>query len=515
MVKIENLSFCYTENANERANGREELRNINFHILKGEFILLCGESGCGKTTLTRHINALIPHFYKGKLSGRVTVAGKNTADIKPEEIARFTGSVFQDPRSQFFNTDTTSEVAFGLENMSLPNEEIRRRVDEVVSVLGIEALMERSIFELSGGEKQIVALASAYAPEPDIFVLDEPSSNLDRNSTRELTNALAILKQKGKTIIVAEHRLYYLAGLFDIAVYLEQGMITHEWSREKLLSMSRAERESYGLRTLDQEYLYPEQEQSRIKTDQAVTLKVTDIQAFHGRKNIIQAISFEAAGGEVIGIVGANGAGKSTLARTLCGLHKNSSGQVSVDGQLLPRSKRAGVFNMVMQESGYQLFTESVEDELYMGIQNGKDTEDTKVQTLLETLSLSEYRDRHPMSLSGGQKQRLAIGTVMISGANIIIFDEPTSGLDFRNMKRVCKIFSFIREQGKIIFVITHDYELALASCTRLLYLEGGGIQADVPVNMENLETIKNIFRLKNFHDKNYMGRNHDVSPGH
>jgi energy-coupling factor transport system ATP-binding protein len=157
---------------------------------------------------------------------------------------------------------------------------------------------------------------------------------------------------------------------------------------------------------------------------------------------------------------------------------------------------------MVMQESGFQLFTESVEDELYLGIQNAKDAEG-KIQALLETLSLSEYRDRHPMSLSGGQKQRLAIGAVMASGAKIIIFDEPTSGLDFRNMKRVCEIFSLIRGQGKIIFVITHDYELALAACSRLLYLANGAIEADVPVNTKNLETIKNIFRLRTFHNEN------------
>jgi energy-coupling factor transport system ATP-binding protein len=493
MIRIENLSFCYGENDTAGSKKSEGLHGIHLHIRKGEFVLLCGESGCGKTTVIRLINALIPHFYNGNMLGQVKVAGNITTEIKTGELALLVGSVFQNPRSQFFNTDTTSEIAFGLENLALDRKEILRKVEKTVSVLGIGHLIDRNIFALSGGEKQLVAIASAYAPEPDIFVLDEPSSNLDRASIKELAELLAILKREGKTIVIAEHRLYYLAGLIDRAVYLEQGTVTHEWSGQAIRSMSQTIRESFRLRALNLEDLQPEQKQineKNEKNENEAVLRVSGLKAFYKKtKNILYELSFEAASGEVVGIVGANGAGKSTLARTLCGLHKKSTGTIELDGKILSRSKRPGVFNMVMQEVSYQLFTDSVENELQA--QGNKYMSDEEMKAILEKLSLSEYWKRHPMSLSGGQKQRLAIGVVMTLGAKVIVFDEPSSGLDFRNMRRVCEIFELLRRQGKIIFVITHDYELLLAACTRLFFLEGGAISNDIPVNTENIEEIR------------------------
>jgi energy-coupling factor transport system ATP-binding protein len=501
MVMIENLSFCYEEDNAIGAKKREGLHNINLHIRKGEFVLLCGESGCGKTTVIRLINALIPHFYNGKMTGQVNVAGNITTEIKASDLMLLCGSVFQNPRSQFFNTDTTSEIAFGLENLALDRNEIRRKVEKTVSVLDIGHLMDRNIFALSGGEKQLVAIASAYAPEPDIFVFDEPSSNLDRASINELAALLAILKKDRKTIIIAEHRLYYLAGLIDRAVYLEQGAITHEWDGQTICSMPQEIRQSFGLRALNLEDLQPEQKQIGEKNRNTNILRVAIIKAFYKKKkSILSSLSFEVKSGEVIGIVGANGAGKSTLARTLCGLHRKSTGTVELDGKILSRSRRPGIFNMVMQETSYQLFTDSVENELRA--QHNNYISDEDIQAILKKLSLLEYRERHPMSLSGGQKQRLAIGVAMTLGAKVIIFDEPTSGLDFRNMRRVCDIIEFMRSQGKIIFVITHDYELLLAVCTRLFFLEDGAISSDVPVTTDNLEEIKNVFENKLFREK-------------
>jgi energy-coupling factor transport system ATP-binding protein len=501
MVKIKNLSFWYGEDNATVCKSAEGLHGINLHIRKGEFVLLCGKSGCGKTTVIRLINALIPHFYDGKMTGQVNVAGNITSEIKTGELALLAGSVFQNPRSQFFNTDTTSEIAFGLENLALDRKEIRRKVGKTASVLNIGHLLNRSIFALSGGEKQLIAIATAYAPGPDIFVLDEPSSNLDRASIKKLAAVLAVLKSEGKTIIIAEHRIYYLTGLIDRAVYLEQGTITHEWDGKTIGSMPQTILQSFGLRALTLEGLQPEQKQIDEKNGNTAILRVTGLKAFYKKnKSILCGLSFEATDGEVIGIVGANGAGKSTLARTLCGLHRKSTGTIELDGKILSGSRRIGVFNMVMQEASYQLFTDSVENELRA--QGNTYMSDEEMQAILEKLSLSEYRERHPMSLSGGQKQRLAVGVVMTLGAKVIIFDEPTSGLDFRNMRRVCDIFELLRRQGKIIFVITHDYELLLAACTRLLFLEAGIVSNDVPVSTENIEEIKNIFERKLLRDK-------------
>jgi energy-coupling factor transport system ATP-binding protein len=200
--------------------------------------------------LTRLINGLIPHFYEGKFSGSVNVAGKNIADTRPEALVRIVGSVFQNPRSQFFNLDTTGEIAFGCENLGLPSSEIYERVQAAARELGIENLLDRGIFALSGGEKQKIAVASVYASGPAIFVFDEPSSNLDHAACLELAAIMKRLKARGKTLLIAEHRLYYLAGLFDRAIYLKDGEIRREWPRGEFRALSNKERADLGLRAL-------------------------------------------------------------------------------------------------------------------------------------------------------------------------------------------------------------------------------------------------------------------------
>lgn len=245
MIRIENVTFSYGEK-NEKNNG---IRNINLHIKKGEFVVFCGESGCGKTTLTRLINGLIPHYYEGHLTGNVFVDGKNVSEQPIYETAKKVGSVFQNPQSQFFNVDTTSEITFGCENLGMPEEIIRKRLKETVENFQMEHLMSRNIFHLSGGEKQKIACAGVSIMEPDIFVLDEPSSNLDASSIHKLREILSYWKTQGKTIIISEHRLYYLRGLADRFIYMENGRITQEYSAEQFKQITEEQREEMGLRT--------------------------------------------------------------------------------------------------------------------------------------------------------------------------------------------------------------------------------------------------------------------------
>jgi energy-coupling factor transport system ATP-binding protein len=211
-------------------------------------------------------------------------------------------------------------------------------------------------------------------------------------------------------------------------------------------------------------------------------------------KPVLQNISFEASPGEAIAIIGGNGAGKTTLARTLCGLHKKAFGEITLNGIRLSAKARTGLFYLVMQESGYQLFTDSVENELLLSKNKRSRPSSEKVETILESLSLANVRKRHPMSLSGGQKQRTAIGTATAHEAKVLIFDEPTSGLDYQTMRRVVAIIERLRAEGKIIFIITHDYELLLAACTRVLLLEGGKIESDFPLTEDTIRQVREIF---------------------
>ena len=233
MVEIKNVSFKY-----EQGENQSSLRNIDLKIKKGEVILLCGESGCGKTTLTRLINGLIPEYYEGSLEGEILINGQNIVDMPIYETAKKVGSVFQNPRSQFFNVDTTSEIAFGCENMGLPENEIMLRIEHTVEDFRIEYLMNRSIFKLSGGEKQKIACASVTAAYPDVYVLDEPSSNLDADAISDLKHLIERWKKNGKTVIVAEHRLYYLKDLVDKAVFMKNGRIEQELSIDEMLALS-------------------------------------------------------------------------------------------------------------------------------------------------------------------------------------------------------------------------------------------------------------------------------------
>ena len=440
------------------------LTGINLKIHKGECILLAGESGSGKTTLTKLINGLIPHFYSnGQLDGGVFVQGVLVAETEMYKLAEKIGSVFQNPKSQFFYTDSSAEIAFGLENRGVPPEKIWQRILATANELGIKNLLGRNIFKLSGGEKQIIAFASAYAAEPEIYVLDEPSSNLDNTSVERLKGLLHYIKAQGKTVIIAEHRLNYLRSAIDRVVYLKDGRIMQEFTAAQFSALSERERILMGFRTL---------KETRITIPECTAVKGELCLERICSRYTKQEISFVASSGDVIGIVGKNGVGKTTLCKIICGLLKEQSGTVSYQGKKLTRRQRQRLCAMVMQDVNHQLFTDSVVDECELA---APEASKEKIDKLLQGFDLLPYKEVHPAVLSGGQRQRLAVCQAVLSGKKVVIFDEPTSGLDYMHMMQTGEIIQKLSHEGYIVLVITHDYEFLNLVCHSVIQLGGQG----------------------------------------
>ncbi len=454
------------------ANGEQgALNSLDLEIKRGECVLLCGSSGCGKTTVTRLLNGLIPHYYEGKLRGEVTVLGRDIRETAIEELAGAVGSVFQNPRSQFFCVDTTAELVFGCENMGLPEAEIRRRMDKTVYEMRIEGLLGRSIFNLSGGEKQKIACAGVAAMLPELIVLDEPTSNLDLDAIDELREVIAAWRSQGRTVVIAEHRFGWLDGLCDRVIFMENGAVSAEFAGTDFFALSTEKLNSMGLRALhtDRNFLGSEAGLHAIKPfsgGEVITLE--GFSYSYGRQAALGIDRLELPVGSVTAVVGHNGAGKSTFVRCLCGLQKRFKGTVTLGGMRLRSKDMMRLSYMVMQDVNHQLFTETVLEEVLLGAEEGSEA---RADEILGKLGISQYKERHPMSLSGGQKQRVAIASALLAGKKLLVFDEPTSGLDFRSMERTAEL---LRSLGSTVLIVTHDMELIERCCTHILHIENG-----------------------------------------
>lgn len=463
MIQIENVSFQY--NNSEKG----ALKDVSISVDKGECVLLCGASGCGKTTITRLINGLIPHFYEGEYSGNVSVYGMNVQSEELYNISKKVGSVFQNPRSQFFCMDTTSEVAFGCENMGLVENDINERVKLAVSELEMENLMDRDIFKLSGGEKQRVACGSVTAMQPDVFVLDEPTSNLDKESIERLKNTLLLWKKQGKTIVIAEHRLYWLKEICDRVVYLEHGRIMFDITMQEFLKFSEQKLQNLGLRTMQPHCDESSKRHEYIAKKSDIVLK--NYYFSYGEKKVLEFGDMRLPKNELIAVTGQNGAGKSTFVRCFCGLEKKFKGHTVIEEKQYKPKEMLRKCYLVMQDVNHQLFCESVEDEVLLGASDtGKEIQE-RAREIMQKLGIWEFRDKHPMSLSGGQKQRVAIASSVLAEKEILIFDEPTSGLDYCHMVSTAQLFKELRDMGKSIFIITHDRELIERCCNYEFYV--------------------------------------------
>jgi energy-coupling factor transport system ATP-binding protein len=463
MIIAKNLTFTYPE------QDTPVLKDVSISVKRGEFVLLCGASGCGKSTLLRTLNGMIPNISDGTLQGKVTVDGKTLSETPMYELAKMIGTVFQNPKSQFFDPDSDSELAFAMENAGCPAEKIRERLENLTSLFEIQHLRGRNIYEISGGEKQILAIATVCMNDPDVLILDEPTANLDQAAVQIMQKILGILKAQGKTIVIAEHRLSFLRELADTVYILQEGSIGQIMTGKEFFSMDEDMRLSLGLRQLAAIPMHISERP--VQGEELLSAK--NISVSYRSHKILDDIFFRAYSGDIIGITGKNGAGKSTLFRTMCGLQKPGGGHFSINSKACREKQLRELSCIIMQDVNYQLFGESVVGECRSA---AYDADEAEINALLEQMKLSEWRDSHPMALSGGQKQRLAIAAGILQHKKVYLFDEPTSGLDLASMMKVRDEILKLSRAGAAVFVITHDMELLDLVCSRCFFMQNGSM---------------------------------------
>lgn len=456
MVEIENLSLSY-------GNNKKVLKNISLNIEKGECVLLTGKSGSGKSSIINSINGLAVRYDGASIDGSIRIRNKDIKNLKLYEISMLVSSVFQNPKTHFFNVNTTLELLFYLENIGLSRYEMDKRLTEMLNLFPIEHLLNRDIFKLSGGEKQILCIAASYISGTEIIVLDEPSSNLDEENIKVIKEMLVQLKDKGKTLIISEHRIFYLMDIIDKIFLIKDGEIQSEYTKIDFMKFSTKKLNELGLRDkIKTKLTVPE-----IKNSGNFNVKNIEFK-FNGVDNklLLKNISFEM--GKIYGIVGTNGLGKSTLLRCLIGCERKSKDEIYLDGERLSKTDRIKISSLVMQDVNHQLFTDSVMSEVSLGIKN---VEISYVEDILKKLDLYELKDCHPMSLSGGQKQRVAIASVLYKNSKLLFFDEPTSGMDYYNMMNISHLINECKSNEKIIFIVSHDQEFLNSIADYVVYL--------------------------------------------
>ncbi len=543
-VQVRNVTYTY-QGSNEPA-----LKNLSFNVKKGEIVLITGPSGAGKTTICRLINGLIPHFFNGKFEGEVITKGYNTKIYDPGFFSGFIGFLFQDPSSQLVTPTVKEELAFGPENLGVPREEIIKRIKEVSFSTGLEGYERRNPHFLSYGEQQAVALASILTMQPEIFVLDEPTSNLDPAGKKRILNLInKMVKERKGTLVIVEHRLEEIAPLADKILVIHGGKLKREGKPcevlndvEEMLQYSvKVPQVTILIHKLKKENLITEEKlpltvdaaykliKEELKKKEVVPEKIlarketwlkhllkerSDLKETSRKKVVtienlsftypkgveaLKNINLEIREGEFIGLIGQNGSGKTTLAKLINGLLKPTKGKVYVDG--VDTTKTTVSFlstkvGYVFQNPNNQLLSRTVKEELALGPRNlglkeGEINE--RVNEVVEALKLKPLLNKNPFYLSRGEKQKVAVASVLTMKPKILIVDEPTTGQDYLTSLKMMNLYKKLNKEGKTIIVITHETSLVAEYCQRVILLNRGEVMLD----NEPRKVFANSFLLK------------------
>ena len=462
-IEISHLSYRY------KNEGNPVLQDINLRIDEGEWLMVSGSSGSGKTTLAYAIAGILFHQEMGIYQGHVRIGNKTVEETPLYEIADWVGFVQQNADDQFCTLNAADELAFGLENRCIPPDEMKRRITESLQITRAEELIQRNLFELSGGEKQKIAIASILALNPMVLILDEPTSNLDQGSTRAIFNVLNELRKKRKlTVIIIEHRIQYFKDLFKRCVHLENGEIIFDGKVEESPYYKAPENisvQKYG-QELDQQEPFLSLHNWNYENEDGFKLEIGDL---------------EIKQGEIITLIGENGSGKTTFLKTLLGILKCKQGKMVFreNGNTGPVR-----FGYVFQNADEQIFMNSVKDEISYGLKNYRLDDamhQTKSKDLLELFGLKNRENENPHQLSYGEKKRLNLISTLIFSPSVLLLDEIFIGQDIYQVIYILRKLMQLRNIGVTIIVAIHDPALMKIMADRILFLEDGSLRFCLP----------------------------------
>jgi energy-coupling factor transport system ATP-binding protein len=509
IFQVKNVSYYYPESE------KPALKDINISVDEGEFLLVAGGSGSGKSTLARVLAGLVPDFYGGIFSGRVLFKGRDIRGMDRRKLSRHVGMVFQDPEKQLVKTEAEAEIAFGLENLGLPQQEMLRRVAEAMDFLDLAEVKGRFIDKLSGGQKQKVALASVLAMQPEAIILDEPTSQLDPACAEEFFNLIKRLNEEmGKTVILIEQRLERCFHLADRVAVMKDGKLIIEGAPREVAAKSVAGgmpfippvarffaamgfpdipatvKEGRGilkkclpLHNADEESLGSAGSVEKIgdKSGDVISLKKVWF-SYNDKKEVLRDINLRVFPGEFAAILGANGAGKSTLLKIMAGLLHPDRGRVFFQGEEcgnkgeIFREKRVAY---LAQNPNDYLLQDTVEQELAFTIKNFNIPDDGRIDRLLGEMDLKRHRNKNPRDLSSGERQRVALASVLVTHPSLVLLDEPTRGMDYALKAALGEYLEGLCSSQLCVVMVTHDVEFAAEYAKRVIILHDGKIVSD------------------------------------
>ncbi|MFD1067820.1 ABC transporter ATP-binding protein [Oceanobacillus locisalsi] len=511
LFQLNDFSFFYQDQAEAVIN------QLTVSLYADEVTLLMGASGAGKSTLALCLNGLYPEAVEGTTKGEILFQGRATQDYAKGKLNQKVGIVFQDPESQFCMIRVEDELAFVLENMAIPREEMYMRILTALKQVGMQDFLYHKIHDLSGGQKQKIALASVLLMEPDYLILDEPTANLDPVSRLEFIETIMRLqKELQQGVLVIEHQAE------DWVDYADRMLVLNHASQvvidDQPATVFSAYREELHAHHIAFPPAYRKELEQALPAiheyDSAPIMEVDQLAFQYKKQSILNYVSFSIYPGELMAILGENGAGKSTLLQLLTRLKQPQDGQITLHQKNLNAwsehelRKRTG---FVFQQPEHQFIRDAVYQEITFGMQlNGMPAKqlESRASALLKLLHLEKHQARNPFMLSGGQKRRLSVATMLDETPDLLFFDEPTYGQDHQTTKELLDIIHNLREQGTAVMIVTHDMELVAKHCQRAVVLNEGGIAFDgAPDYLWEQTPLLNKARLRSPYHKRFSSK--------